>query len=146
MKTNYTLILYAVAVIVVIIFLTAILRKIGIFKTKAKKEEISNIQEIREVEYFNPTYYKTVKAKNLPENLSLELAREIRKAVRGGGTNEDRLYSAFSRMYNKTNISQVAESYYLEYKSDMKTDILNDLNKKEVSSLMELIKSKPNLT
>jgi len=146
MKKEYIFIFYGVIAIIVIVFLTAILKKLGIFKSKEKKEQIQNIVELQTADYFNPQYYKTIKIKPLGESLAGQLAKEIRKAVRGSGTDENLIYSVFNRIYNKANISEIAEQYYLEYKKDMKTDILNDLGNKEKSMMMEIINSKPERT
>lgn len=146
MKKEYVILIYAIAAIVVIVFLSAILKKLGIFKSKEKKEQIENLTKLQTVEYFNPAYYKTVTAKPLGTNLAGELAKELRKALRGAGTDENAVYSIFNRLYNKTNVSELAEAYYLEYQKDMKTTILNDLGKKEQSMLMEIIDSKPDRT
>lgn len=143
MKKEYIFIFYGVIAIVVIIFLTAILKKLGIFKSKEKKEQIANVVELQNADYFNPSYYKTMKIKPLGESLAGQLAKEIRKAVRGAGTDENALYSAFDRVYNKANISEIAEQYYLEYKNDLKADILNELSNKEKSILVGIINSKP---
>lgn len=143
MNKNITFVIYAVVALAIIIFMTAILKKLGIFKTKEKKEAEVNISEMRDADYFNPTYYRTVKFKPLGLNQSQEFAKSIRKALRGAGTDEEMIYSIFNQMFNKTNISEVAEAYYIEYNRDMKTDILNDLSQKEVSVLMNIIKEKP---
>lgn len=143
MNKNLTLIIYAVVALVVIVFLAAILKKLGVFKSKDKKEAEADLAEIREADYFNPAYYRTVKFKPLGTNQSEAFAKQIRKSLRGAGTDEEAIYSVFNQMYNKTNISEVADAYYMEYKKDMKTDILNDLSEKEVSVLMNIIKKKP---
>lgn len=146
MKKEYILILYGVIAIVVIIFLSAILKKLGIFKSKEKKEQIQNVAELQGADYFNPDYYKGKTIKPLGSELAKELCKEIRKAIKGAGTNENLLYDVFNRIYNKANISEIAEQYQLKYNDSMKADILNDLKDKEKSMLMEIINSKPDRT
>lgn len=145
MKKEYIVLMYGAIAVIVIIFMTAILKKLGIFKSAAVKNVDKNLVDIQTADYFNPSYYKTVGAfKPLGGNMSLTLATKIRKALRGIGTDENAIYDVFNQMYNKANISEVAESYYLEYKKDMKVDLLNDLGKKEVSMLMDIVNSMPN--
>jgi len=142
---KFELIAIAIGAIAVIFFLTKILQKLGIVKSKRKREQDENIEEFREADYFSPTFYKTVGAYNpITETEADIFAKAIRKSLRGFGTNEEELYSVFKQMKNKTNISQVAEMFGKKYRGkDMKSEIMNELNKKEISVLMGIINQLP---
>jgi hypothetical protein len=136
------------AVIVVIFVVYKIMTGLGLIKTGAKKkaeaEQKLSIEELRTTDYFNPEYYKDKFFKKIGVNLASDLAHELRKATRGIGTNEEMIYSAFSKLDNKVNISEVAEQYQLHYKTDLRAKLLDELSDKEKVILNELINKLPN--
>lgn len=136
--------LFLVGALFCLFFLNKILRRTGIFKSKRKKEVEENLKEIRTINYFNPVYKNSVTGyKEIADQHAVKSATIIRKAVRGFGTKEENIFSVFQNLYNKVNISQIAEKYFMKYKRDMKADILRDLNKKEKSTLMNIINQLP---
>jgi len=157
MKKEYILIIYGVIAVIIIIFLTSILKKLGIFKSAEDKKNIADAKSINETKYFDPTYYKTVGAfKPIGKNMALTYAQKLKVATRGVGTDESMVYDVFNSIYNKTNISEIAEAYYLEYSgfmsklinttNDLKVDLLNDMSDAELSQLWDIINSLPEKT
>jgi len=157
MKKEYIVLAYGVIAVIVIIFMTAILKKLGIFKSADKKNQDVATKALNETKYFDPSYYKTVDAfKPLGQNMANSLAQKVKAATRGAGTNEVMIFDVFNSIYNKTNISEIAEQYYLEYSgffaglvattNNMKVDILNDMTDSELSQLWAIINALPEKT
>lgn len=146
METNDKIkIALTIVVIFIVLFLVfKIAGKIGLIETKKDKEKKRAVETLTLLEYFNPAYFKNKSFKPLGSVISDALAVDIRKSIKGFGTNEDLLFSTFSKLKNKINISEVAEAYYKKYQSDLKADILKDLNDTEKEKLMFIINSLPN--
>lgn len=146
METNDKIkIALTVAVIAIVVFLVYKLAgKIGLVKTREQKEKDKAVESLTLSEYFNPSYYKNKSAKPLGNSIADSFAKDIRKALKGFGTNEDLIYSTFAKLKNKVNISELADTYNIKYKADLKADIMNDLNDKEKAKLMFIINSLPN--
>lgn len=138
---------YLVGLLVVLFIVYKLLIKVGLIKSPAKKraqaEAEAAVEMLRTDDYFSPDYYKGRQFKSLGSNQANLFAQQIRKALRGFGTNEEELYTTFSKLYNKCNVSEVAESYQLQYKNNLQADLLNDLNDKEVAELMNIINGLP---
>ena len=140
-------VLYIVGGLIVLLIIVRILRT-GKRKAKEikKEDKIQAVQDLRTMEYFNPDF-KVGKIFNpIGDNAADLYAEQLRKAVRGLGTNEERIYSTFSKLKCKANISEVAARYYLKFRRDLRTDILNDLNDKEKVILLGIINQMPELT
>lgn len=135
--------LYILAALVVLFVLYKVMTGIGLIKTgKKKREEIAkeeNISDLRTAEFFNPNYGDTHVFGKLGLNAANLYAEKLHQAMRGLGTDEEMIYSTFGTLRNKGQISEIASQYFLKYKRDLRTDILNELNKKEVSILMDII-------
>lgn len=129
--------------LVVMFIVYKILGGLGLIKTAAKKKQEQAVEDIRTLEYFNPDLYKGKSFKSIGTNAASQYAEDIRKAIRGVGTNEELIYSTFNKLYNKLNISEVADAYGRKYSRDMQSDLLDDLGNKEMATLMELINSLP---
>ena len=125
-----------------------ILSAVGLIKSPKKKkqeaEQKAAVNAVRTSEYFNPKLYKEKVFKQLGANTANFYAQQLHKAVRGAGTDEELIFSTFSKFFNKCNISEVAASYFLQYGRDLRADLLSDLNDKEVVQLTELINQLPN--
>lgn len=135
---------FIIGAILVIFMLYKVLMGLGLIKSKTKKEVDKSLVTIRQTDIFNPNFHKEKNFRKLSDNEITVYAKDLRKAIKGFGTNEELIYSTFKKFWNKLNISQVAEKYYLLYKRDLRTDILNDLNSKEVNILMGIINTLPN--
>lgn len=140
MKKEY---IYIIAALLILIFIDRIMNKLGLNKNTKQVTTESNAKELSTLEQWEPTYQDTVTFRKLPVSKVTELVKELRRAVRGLGTKENNLYSVFQSLYNKANISQLAYTYYTEYKRNLKNDVLNELTKKEKAYLFEIINTLP---
>jgi hypothetical protein len=140
---------YIAGFIIVLFVLYKIMSSIGIIKTGKRKREDQEkdaaVEDLRTEEIFSPDYYKNRKFKSLGSNAAGLYAKNIRKAIRGIGTDEELLYTTFNKLYNKCNVSEIAELYFKEYKNDLQADLLNELTDKETVALMNIINDLPNV-
>lgn len=138
---------YIAGFIIVLFVLYKILSGIGIIKTGKRKqqdkEKDAAVEDLRTEQIFSPDYYKNKKFKSLGSNAAGEYAKNIRKAIRGIGTDEELLYTTFNKLYNKCNVSEIAEIYFNKYKNDLQADLLNELTDKETVQLMNIINDLP---
>lgn len=141
-------IIYIAGFVIVLVIVYKLLSAVGLIKTpKKRREEAAQtqaVEDLRTEDFFDPAYYKTKKFKSIGTNAANLYAQYIRKAVRGMGTDEELIFTTFGKLYNKCNVSEVAERYMMQYKRDMQTDLLNDLTKKEATALMNIINTLPN--
>jgi hypothetical protein len=138
---------YIVGIILVIFIVIKALQKIGLVASKEKRareaEKVEALDNIRTDDYWNPNYYKGKSFKSLGSNLAETYAKELRRSLRGIGTDEEQINVTFGKMFNVINISEVAEKYYLMYKNSLQADLLNDLSDKEIVTLMNVINDLP---
>jgi len=139
--------LYLVGGVIAIFIILRVLRT-GRRRTKqvSKADAEKAIQNLRTLEQFNPDFQLNKSFARITDNGADLYAEELRKAVRGFGTNEERIYSTFSKLKNKANISEIATRYYLKFRRDLRTDILRDLNNKEKVILYNIIMKLPNIS
>jgi len=134
--------------LIVIFVIYKIMAAVGIIKTGARKrsdkEKVAAVEMLRTDEYFSPAYYKNKKFLSIGSNAANLYAQQIRKAIRGIGTDEELIYATFGKLRNKCNVSEVAERYFVQYGNDLQTDLLNDLKEKEIVNLMNIINGLPN--
>jgi hypothetical protein len=102
-------------------------------------------------EYFNPNYYMKVKAKLIGTNTASDYAKKLRNAMAGIGTDENEIFTIFGKLYNKANISEIAEQYQKQYgfpfyimSDNLQADLLDELNDEEVTTMMNIINELPN--
>lgn len=147
-NSNQGLILKGVAILAVIALLgyvlIKILQRVGVLKDKQSKTEETDTKQLRESDLFNPIKHLQTPHKVLGSGMALEYAKELRSAIRGFGTNEEKIFSIFRQFFNKINISEVSEQYYKKYKSDLKADLFNELRQSEISILKQIIDRLPN--
>ena len=141
-KTQLIVVLFVIVLVSFVLY--KIFAKLGLIKTSADREKEVNVEKIRESGYFSPMYYKTKAFKPMSETELKIIAKDLRKATKGFGTDEELIYSSFKRLLNKVNISQLAEVYYKQYQKDLRAEILDDLREKEMSILQKVIDSLPN--
>jgi hypothetical protein len=134
--------------LVVLFIVYKLMAAVGIIKTgaskRADKEKEGAVNMLRTDEYWQPTYYKGKTYKSIGSNAANLYAQNIRKSLRGIGTDEELIYSTMGKLFNKINISEIAASYFLQYNKDLQTDLLNDLSAKEVVNLMNIVNALPN--
>lgn len=139
---------YIAGFIIALIIVYKILSSIGIIKTGKRKrteaEAAAAVKMLQTDDYFNPAYFKDKKFLSIGANAANLYAQNLRKALRGAGTDEGLVYSTFGKLYNKCNVSEVAASYYLQYGRDLQADLLGDLTDKEITALMNIVNDLPN--
>lgn len=138
---------YIAGLLLVLFFVYKILAGFGIIKTakktKAKAEEDKAINDLRGVDQFTPEILPDGQGyKNLSAPAQI-YAETLRKAIRGLGTDEEAVFSIFSRLGSKRDITEIATAYRSKYDKDLLTDLLNDLTDKEKAKLMLIINNLP---
>jgi len=141
------IIVMALPIIVVLFIIYLVAKKFGLVKSsesiKADKEKAKNLDTLKQAKYFNPLYYQNIANKPLGELEAKEIAKDIYDAWGVFNDDEPAIYSAFGKLSNKTNISQLAEVYYNQYKKDLRSDLLNGLSDSEQNTLMGVINTLP---
>lgn len=140
-------VVYIIGILLILLIVYRVLKSLGIVKskakTKAKEERKELINDLRGVEQFDVMYldkkkgYKSLSAK------AQDYAIALRNAMKGFGTDEENIFSLFSRLDSKDNISEIALVYKNKYKRDLLTDLLNELTDKEKAELMIIINKLP---
>lgn len=138
---------YIVALLLILFFVYKILAGFGIVKTAKKKKEKAveeaAINDLRGVQYFTPDLLANNQGYKGLSGQAQVYAETLRKAIRGLGTDEEAIYSIFSRLENKSQITEIATVYRSRYGKDLLTDLLNDLTDKEKAKLMIIINKLP---
>ena len=143
-----------IGLLIVLFIVYKLMAAVGLIKTgAAKKEEVAGAAAVTSLEtfdYFNPDFYMGKTFSGLSLEQADVAAKNLRKAMRGIGTDEELIYSTFAGLKCKMNISQVADLYkqdsgILGLGSDnLQNDLLNDLKPTEVTKLMTIINKLPN--
>jgi 3-methyladenine DNA glycosylase AlkD len=142
-KDEVMSILYLGAMLIAVFLVYKIFRGVGLIKnrdreqTREEKEQAAS--ELRSSAYFDTgrTFVPSLGSQ------AVILATELRKAIRGIGTNEEAIFTVFGRLKSKQNITEIAVAYKKEFKHDLLTDILNDLTAKEQVILWDMISKIP---
>lgn len=140
---------YIVALLLILFFVYKILAGFGIVKTVKKKKEKAveeaAINDLRGVEQFTPDVNILAERQGYKlTSASAQISAEtLRKAIRGLGTDEEAIFSIFSRLQSKRDITEIATAYRSRYDKDLLTDLLNDLTDKEKAKLMLIINNLP---
>jgi len=139
-----------IGIIVALFIVYKILGATGLVKTSAKKKEIiaetAAIDTVRTADIFDPTYFFKFegKFKSLGNQQITAMSNELFKALVGMGTNEERVFIVFGNLYNKLNVSELAAGYKFKFGRNLRLDLLDDLSKSEMATLMALINKLPN--
>lgn len=140
-------IVYIIAGLIVLLLIYKIMSGLGIIKTakkKAKDKAESEAEEkLRSLPYFDPLLTKKYPDYRPMGSQSHVMVKELRKALKGLGTNEEALYNIFGRLKNKLNISELSLFYKVDYKRDLGTDLMNELNDSEQLTLLKIIDKLP---
>jgi flagellar biosynthesis chaperone FliJ len=78
----------------------------------------------------------------LEKDATIEIAQNIYEAWGQSwweDDNEKQVYSALGSLENKTQISQVADAYYNEYRVGLREDIKDRMSSSEVAKVMGII-------
>jgi hypothetical protein len=141
--TQVKLILGLIGLIIVYFVITSIFKKLGIIKSKEVIAAETSVQEFRELEYFNPAYSKGKNFRPLSPNEVKTFSDRLFKAVRNFGTNEEEIFSVFKQIHNKCQVSQIAEQYFIDRKQDLRARLLEELGKKEMLVLTNILAKLP---
>lgn len=138
---------YIVALLLILFFVYKILAGFGIVKTAKKKREQAAeekaITDLRGVKQFTPEILPDGQGyKGLSAEAQI-YAETLRKAIRGLGTDEEAIYSIFSRLQSKRDLTEISTAYTARYNRDLLSDLLNDLTDKEKAKLMSIINKLP---
>lgn len=139
--------LYIGGALILVVVLYKILAAVGLIKTGAKKREEKAESEaeekLRSLDYFNPLLLKQYPDYKTIYPLNRVTAEALRKALRGLGTNEEAVFTAFGKLPNKLSISEVTLAYKVAYNRDLGTDLMNDLTDAEQVTLLKIIDKLP---
>ena len=141
--------IYIAAALIGLFLVYKIFSGVGLIKTGAKKkaeaEKDAASDTLRTLDYFNPKFLdgKLSKYTPLGKTTAGAYAAELKSALKGFGTDEEKIFSVFGRLQCKYNISEVALNYQVNFKSDLLTDLLNDLTPAEKLTLINIIEKLP---
>ena len=137
-------IVYIAGFFIALFVVYKLLGKIGLIKTKEKKQREAAVENLRGVDQFSTTFLQG-KTDSYPKlgKTAQNFAVRLRKAISGVGTNEEEIFSIFSQLKSKENISEVAVYYKAAFGNDLLTDLLNYLTNKDKATLMEIIDKLP---
>jgi hypothetical protein len=137
-------VMQVVAGLIVMFLIYKIMTGLGLIKTGKKKEEEKQKEAaadgLRSSEYFDTTLILKKQPSYIPlGSMATQYAKDLRKALRGFGTDEEMIYAIFNRLKNKYQVSELSLAYKAEYKKDLLADIMNDLTDKEQVILWGII-------
>jgi len=144
--------LYIAGFAIALFIVYKILSAVGIIKTakvkRAEKAQDIAISNVRSNIYFDPMYLKgkTSTYKALKDTATTA-AIDIHDSIYGFlkiGTNAERIFSIFSSLQNKLNISEVALNYKLKYNRDLRADLINNLSDQHILDLDNMLDKLPN--
>jgi HSP90 family molecular chaperone len=148
---------YFIGILIVLYIVYKILNAVGLLKTPADKRDdalkAAAVTSLRLDSYFDPDYYTTVSVYNgMTVDDATKAAKDLRDAMAGIGTDEEKIYTIFGDLPSKTALSEVSNRYKAQYgfpfyimSDDLKTDLLNELNATEVTTLMSIIDGLPDV-
>ena len=148
-----TLFTYAIISVVVIVLLVAIMRRVGLIRTKDQKQtdkekreakqEKKNIEKIlTKSELFNPnTYLEFPDQYLLNESQVEDRAKQLKGAMGFFNDDESEIYAVFRSLNDKAQVSQLAAKYYELYQKDLLGDLDDHLNKDELVTVYNIIKA-----
>lgn len=139
--------LYLGGALLLVFIIYKLLAGVGLIKTAAKKRqeeaESKAEEQLRSLDYFNPLLLKQYPAYKTIYPLNRTTAEKLKKALRGLGTNEEAVFTAFAQLPNKLSISEVTLAYKVAYNRDLGTDLMNDLTDAEQVTLLKIIDKLP---
>lgn len=119
-------------------------------KGEQHKDDVKNIQILKNENYFDPSFYKDYKKSNVIRNLTpygLELYSKKLYEARGIAylTNDDEsaVYGVFRSLSAKTQISQLSEYFFNKYNQDLKAFLQNFLNQNEFGNVATICNKLP---
>jgi hypothetical protein len=146
---------YIIGIVIVIFIIYKVLQKVGLIKTSAEidaaKAYTTSLSNLRTDTHFDPAFLtdnQNIAYKPIGD-ASQGYAEDIHDSIYGFlqiGTNAEKIFSTFSKCFNKFNISEIAGAYLKEYDRDMRSDLLNNLSDDHVTTLNDIIGKLPENT
>ena len=139
---------YIIGMLIVLFIVYKILAAVGLIKTAKKKraeaEKEAAVEMLRTDEYWKPEYWRTHPHKKMSGTIIGQYMQDIYGSIYNRlNTNSEKIFSTFGKLYNKANISELAEVYNIQYGRDLQASLLNNLNKTHIAELMNIINSLP---
>lgn len=136
---------YIIAILVILFIVYKVIGKLGLVDTKEDKKKDEAAAALRTSNYFDPLYLKgNTSYKALGKTKATFYAGELRSSIKGWGTDEEKIYSVFGKLNSKENISEIALYYEHDFNRSLQSDLLNELNDKEMLILNNIINKLPN--
>jgi hypothetical protein len=158
LNTNQMLTIgYFIGILIILYIVYKILNSVGLLKTPADKKKdalkAAAVSSLRLDSYFDSEYYQSVSTYNgLTVDDATAKALDLRNAMAGIGTDEEKIYTIFGALPSKVAISEISNRYKDQYgfpfyimSDDLKTDLLNELTADEVTNLMTIIDGLPDV-
>lgn len=152
-QDNSKLLLYGGGLIIVYFgILKPLLEKLGIAKSQADQQLINQQNLPNNKNPFSPIYWKTVYgAKLITRNATNNLAKRIYEAMGFFSDDEPAVFSVFSQMKYKTQVSWLSDVFQQNYKMDL-LDFLKrgkgqlpqaGLNSDELQQILNIVNALP---
>jgi hypothetical protein len=152
-QDNSKLLLYGGGLIIVYFgILKPLLEKLGIAKSQADQQLINQQNLPNNKNPFSPIYWKTVSgAKLITRNATNNLAKRIYEAMGFFSDDEPAVFSVFSQMKYKTQVSWLSDVFQQNYKMDL-LDFLKrgkgqlpqaGLNSDELQQILNIVNALP---
>lgn len=100
-----------------------ILKKVGIIDTAESKQEDKIIDKLKKGKFWNPSWYQSHGGVTITDRVADQWAKKIKDSFGTWNDNEEQIYSVFSQLRSKGNVSKVAEAYYRLYSTDLITEL-----------------------
>jgi hypothetical protein len=132
--------------------LRPLLEKLGIARSQADQQVINQQNLPNNKNPFSPVYWKTIPgAKLITKNSTISLAKRIYEAMGFFSDDEPAVYSVFSQLKYKTQVSWLADVFQQNYKMDL-FDFLKrgkgqlpqaGLNSDELQQILNIVNALP---
>jgi ABC-type transport system involved in Fe-S cluster assembly fused permease/ATPase subunit len=150
---------YFLITVVVLFILYFVLKRIGIIQSraetkaesKAKAEAtktLTNLNQMvidfKDLKYWNPDYMNAIPfGLRMSYDKATGIAKEIEDAWGWLNDDEGQLYNAFTKIPKQRDIASVAYYYQQLFNKDLRSDLIDRLNKNEIRNLWQIIDAKP---
>lgn len=139
-----------IGIVIVLFIVYKILAATGLIKTQEQKKlaEEKSVAEVTLLgnDYFNPKLFhdRLNKYRSLGLKGANQEAAKLHDAIFRFGTDEAKIFSVFLNLFCKVNISEISAAYQVNYNSDLKLDLVDELNKTDMAKLVDIINKLPN--
>lgn len=139
-----------IGILIALYLIYKVFSGLGLIKTGAKKKEEKIekqvAEKLRSNEYFDSELARNTKGykSSFTKDQLTKIVKGLYLAMYGVGTDEEKIYTIFSQLKNKLQISEISYYYNGMYKTDLLTDLLNELTASEQVTLFNIIDQLPN--